>query len=38
MNKSIALALYKPAYTIPGLVIVAVGVPAFFLFRRKPAA
>jgi APA family basic amino acid/polyamine antiporter len=35
---TIALALYKPTYTIPGLVIVALGVPAFFLFRRKPAA
>jgi len=32
---SIALAIYKPAYTVPGLVIVAVGVPAFFLFRRR---
>ena len=32
---SIALAIYKPAYTLPGLAIVAIGVPAFFLFRRK---
>ncbi|MCM3875824.1 MAG: amino acid permease [Thermoanaerobaculia bacterium] len=32
---TIALALYKPAYTVPGLVIVALGIPAFFLFRRK---
>ena len=35
---SIALALYKPAYTIPGLLIVAVGVPAFFVFRRRNGA
>ena len=35
---TIALAIYKPAYTIPGLVIVALGVPAFFLFRRKRPA
>jgi APA family basic amino acid/polyamine antiporter len=38
---SIALALYKPAYTVPGLLIVAVGVPAYFLFRRtsgRPAS
>jgi basic amino acid/polyamine antiporter, APA family len=35
---TIALALYKPAYTIPGLAIVALGVPAYFLFRRKTAA
>jgi APA family basic amino acid/polyamine antiporter len=34
---TVALALYKPTYTVPGLVIVALGVPAFFLFRRKPA-
>ena len=32
---TIALAIYKPTYTVPGLVIVALGVPAFFLFRRK---
>ena len=32
---SIALALYKPAYTVPGLVIVALGIPAFILFRRQ---
>jgi basic amino acid/polyamine antiporter, APA family len=32
---TVALALYKPTYTVPGLVIVALGVPAFFLFRRK---
>jgi APA family basic amino acid/polyamine antiporter len=32
---TVALAIYKPAYTVPGLVIVALGVPAFFLFRRR---
>ena len=35
---SIALALYKPTYTVPGLVIVALGVPAFFVFRRRNGA
>ena len=35
---SIALALYKPTYTVPGLLIVALGVPAFFLFRRRNGA
>ena len=35
---TVALALYKPTYTIPGLVIVALGVPAFFLLRRKTVA
>ena len=35
---TIALALYKPTYTIPGLVIVALGVPAFFIFRRRNGA
>jgi APA family basic amino acid/polyamine antiporter len=34
---TVALALYKPTYTVPGLVIVALGIPAFFLFRRKRA-
>ena len=34
---TVALALYKPTYTVPGLVIVALGVPAFFLFRRTSA-
>jgi len=32
---SVALAIYKPAYTVPGLLIVALGVPAFFVFRRQ---
>jgi APA family basic amino acid/polyamine antiporter len=35
---SIALALYKPAYTVPGLLIVAIGVPAYFVFRRTTGA
>jgi APA family basic amino acid/polyamine antiporter len=35
---SIALALYKPTYTVPGLLIVALGVPAFFVFRRRNGA
>ncbi len=35
---TIALALYKPAYTLPGLAIVVLGVPAFFLFRRRTAS
>ncbi|MGA7993179.1 MAG: amino acid permease [Thermoanaerobaculia bacterium] len=36
---SVALAIYKPTYTVPGLVIVALGVPAYFFFRaRRPAA
>jgi APA family basic amino acid/polyamine antiporter len=32
---TVALALYKPSYTVPGLVIVALGVPAYFFFRRR---
>ncbi len=32
---TVSLALYKPTYTVPGLAIVALGIPAFFLFRRK---
>jgi APA family basic amino acid/polyamine antiporter len=35
---TIALVVFKPTFTVRGLVIVALGVPAFFLFRRKPAA
>ncbi|HQR45607.1 MAG TPA: amino acid permease [Thermoanaerobaculia bacterium] len=35
---SVALAIYKPAYTVPGLAIVALGVPAFFVFRRRNGA
>jgi APA family basic amino acid/polyamine antiporter len=32
---SIALAIYKPAYTVPGLVIVALGVPAYYFFKAR---
>jgi APA family basic amino acid/polyamine antiporter len=32
---AIALAIYKPTYTIPGLVIVALGIPAFYFFRKR---
>jgi APA family basic amino acid/polyamine antiporter len=35
---TIALVIFKPTFTVRGLVIVALGVPAFFLFRRKAAA
>ena len=30
----VALLIYKPAFTWPGLVIVAMGVPIYFLSRR----
>ncbi len=32
---TIALVIFKPTFTVRGLVLVALGVPAFFLFRRK---
>jgi APA family basic amino acid/polyamine antiporter len=35
---SVALAIYKPAYTVPGLVIVALGVPAYYFFRLRGTA
>jgi APA family basic amino acid/polyamine antiporter len=35
---TIALIVFKPTFTLRGLVIVALGIPAFFVFRRKPAA
>ena len=35
---TIALIVFRPVFTVSGLVIVALGVPAYFLFRRKPAA
>jgi APA family basic amino acid/polyamine antiporter len=35
---TIALVLFKPTFTLRGLVIVALGIPAFFVFRRKSAA
>jgi APA family basic amino acid/polyamine antiporter len=31
----ILLLLYKPSYTWPGLIIVLLGVPVYFLWRRK---
>jgi APA family basic amino acid/polyamine antiporter len=31
----VLLLLYKPAYTWPGLIIVLLGVPAYFLWRKK---
>lgn len=35
----VILLMYKPGYTWPGLIIVALGVPAYFVFRRlqRPA-
>jgi basic amino acid/polyamine antiporter, APA family len=35
---TIALVVFKPTFTLRGLVIVALGIPAFFVFRRKSAA
>ncbi|MFI5181732.1 MAG: APC family permease [Thermoanaerobaculia bacterium] len=35
---SIALAIYKPTYTLPGLGIVVLGIPAFYIFRRRNGA
>jgi APA family basic amino acid/polyamine antiporter len=34
---TVALAIYKPAYTVPGLVIVALGVPAYYFFKARSA-
>jgi APA family basic amino acid/polyamine antiporter len=34
----ILLLLYKPSYTWPGLIIVLLGIPVYFLWRPKPAA
>ena len=35
---AVALAIYKPTYTVPGLAIVALGVPAYLFFKsRRPA-
>jgi APA family basic amino acid/polyamine antiporter len=34
----IALLVYKPAYTWPGLLIVLAGVPVYYLWRRRSAA
>ncbi len=34
----VLLLLYKPNYTWPGLLLVLLGVPVYFLWRRPPAA
>ncbi|HQQ77916.1 MAG TPA: amino acid permease [Thermoanaerobaculia bacterium] len=34
---TVALALYKPTFTVPGLVIVALGIPAFYFFKSRQA-
>jgi len=34
----VLLLLYKPAYTWPGLIIVLLGAPVYFLWRKSPAA
>jgi basic amino acid/polyamine antiporter, APA family len=34
----VLLLLYKPSYTWPGLIVVLLGVPVFYLWRRRPAA
>ena len=34
----IALLIYKPAFTWPGLIIVLLGVPLFFFLERKQPA
>jgi APA family basic amino acid/polyamine antiporter len=33
----VSLLIWKPAYTWPGLVIVLLGVPVFYLLRGKPS-
>ena len=33
----ILLLIYKPRYTWPGLIIVLLGVPVYFLWRKKEA-
>ena len=33
----VLLLLYKPNYTFPGLIIVLLGVPVYFLWNRRPA-
>jgi APA family basic amino acid/polyamine antiporter len=33
----VVLLLYKPQYTWPGLVIVLLGIPVYFLWSRKAA-
>jgi APA family basic amino acid/polyamine antiporter len=32
------LLITRPVTTIPGFVIVLIGVPVYFVFRRRPAA
>ena len=32
---SINLLIYKPAYTFPGLIIVLIGVPIYYIIRKK---
>jgi basic amino acid/polyamine antiporter, APA family len=34
----ILLLLYKPSYTWPGLIIVLLGVPVYFVWRRREVA
>ncbi|MBN1414706.1 MAG: amino acid permease [Bacteroidales bacterium] len=34
----VILSVYKPLYTWPGLIIVALGVPVFFIWQRKRSA
>jgi APA family basic amino acid/polyamine antiporter len=31
----VLLLLYKPSYTWPGLILVLMGVPVYYLWRRK---
>jgi len=33
----VVLLRYKPQYTWPGLVLVLIGIPVYFLWSRKPA-
>jgi APA family basic amino acid/polyamine antiporter len=33
----ILLLIYKPNYTWPGLIIVLLGIPVYFLWQRRPA-
>jgi APA family basic amino acid/polyamine antiporter len=34
----VALLIYKPSYTWPGLGIVALGVPVYLIWKRRPAS
>jgi len=31
----VCILIYKPQYTWPGLIIVALGIPVYFLWRRS---